>query len=826
MGRPIRVVVASVAALVLGVAPAAVGAPSDLDPGFGSGGIAVTQAGADGATSSVIRLDDGSLIVLGTATASGGGTATELARYDSSGRLATGWGDGGSGIATVPTIVAGRAFDGTAEALRPGTSDVLVAGTVVSAPDTTGDFGLVAIRTSDGSVDTGFGTDGLISTSIGDAGSDDAAALAIDPDSGEIVVGGTAAVGGADDFALAAYDRSGSLLGGFGSAGTVLTSIAGGDAQVAALALDGGRIVAAGTAQSGAVAAVARYGSDGSLDPSFGSGVPVLLPAAGGGQSSASAVVVQSDHKVLVAGTDAPAAGDCLGVTRLDADGQADASFGRGAGRADVCTGVFAAANAIASSPDGLYAAGDYVDIAGQTHLLVARLTSDGVPDPTFGNDGITSSDPTGATNDSQANALVLDGVHPVIAGEASAGVQNDFVLERLKGGTVPAITSAPTVHAGDPLFAGQELTGSAGTWAGTQPMSLTYTWLRCPGTTAADCATAQSGSEPSYRVGSADVGERMILEVTASNVAGQAIANSAATQTVAPAPVPPVNVSMPSVSGTPVVGESFTASPGQWRSSYPITFSYGWLRCPDTDLSHCVAVQSSDSPTYHIQAADGGDRMMLTVIASAIGGATKVFAPAFSGVIDSRATVAKRVAAARSAAHQTPPTVPAKKLTGRGGTTLTLTTTVPAVVVDQGSAPLGSGSSIIEQSGNGVIAAGRGNVIAAGGGNLISDKGLGSPDTPSADISSAASTRATTKRVLVLQGGHTFRKPGRGKIRLRLTPEGRALLTRYRRRAASARHHHRRIKRLRIAFTTIVGPVTPGGGVAVYGTRVITITP
>lgn len=111
-------------------------------------------------------------------------------------------------------------------------------------------------------------------------------------------------------------------------------------------------------------------------------------------------------------------------------------------------------------------------------------------------------------------------------------------------------------------------------------------------------------------------------------------------------------------------------------------------------------------------------------------------------------------------------------------------------------------------------------------GGNLISDKGLGAADTSSANIASAGAAHAKTKRVLLFAGGHKFKRAGRGKIRLKLTKQGRAVLARYHKQVKAARRHDRHVKPLRIAFTTIVGPVKPGDGVAVYGTRVITITP
>jgi hypothetical protein len=41
-----------------------------------------------------------------------------------------------------------------------------------------------------------------------------------------------------------------------------------------------------------------------------------------------------------------------------------------------------------------------------------------------------------------------------------------------------------------------------------------------------------------------------------------------------------PTNTSSPTVSGTPVKGDTLTANPGTWGGTRPITFSYRWQRC------------------------------------------------------------------------------------------------------------------------------------------------------------------------------------------------------------------------------------------------------
>ena len=93
-----------------------------------------------------------------------------------------------------------------------------------------GDFG-IARYNPDGTLNTSFGTGGIVTTDIrGDA--DQAEAVAVQPD-GKIVVAGLAATiaGRITDFALARYNPDGTLDQNFGSHGIVTTDISGDDAR-------------------------------------------------------------------------------------------------------------------------------------------------------------------------------------------------------------------------------------------------------------------------------------------------------------------------------------------------------------------------------------------------------------------------------------------------------------------------------------------------------------------------------------------------------------------------------------------------------------------
>jgi hypothetical protein len=90
-----------------------------------------------------------------------------------------------------------------------------------------------------------------------------------------------------------------------------------------------------------------------------------------------------------------------------------------------------------------------------------------------------------------------------------------------------PANTTVPTISGS--AQTGQTLTATSGTWTGTTPLTYAYQWLRCD-TGGANCASISGATGSSYTVVSADVGSTLRASVTASNAAGNATAQSAAT--------------------------------------------------------------------------------------------------------------------------------------------------------------------------------------------------------------------------------------------------------------------------------------------------------
>jgi uncharacterized delta-60 repeat protein len=162
----------------------------------------------------------------------------------------------------------------------------------------------VARYNSDGSLDTAFGSGGLVTTNIGSPLSVDIAyAMTIQYD-GKIILAGASGSSAHYDFALARYNSNGTLDTTFDTDGKVTTDFGSINDIAHAVILQGdGKIVAAGQtgdAFPAVVFGLARYNSNGSLDSTFGAGGKVTTLF--GGYDIAGGVAIQWDGKLVAAG--------------------------------------------------------------------------------------------------------------------------------------------------------------------------------------------------------------------------------------------------------------------------------------------------------------------------------------------------------------------------------------------------------------------------------------------------------------------------------------------------------------------------------------------
>jgi len=262
-----------------------------LDKTFSGDGRALTNVHNDDSGEAVAVQADGKIVVVGS---SSGGTDIAVVRYDTDGSLDATFG-GGDGI--VITDVNGD--DAAYSVAIQGDQKIIVGGT------TDGFSQAVLLRyDTTGPLDASFGGgDGITTTTVGlGAVFFD---LAIQGD-GSIVGTGAATLDGVKGVAFTArYDGTGALDTTFASPdGYVTTNLGAGGGQMMGVALDGGKVVVAGSSFSttSSNVAVLRYTSAGVLDSTFGGGDGKVTTDVGTGYDSGGDVAVDGSGNIDVVG--------------------------------------------------------------------------------------------------------------------------------------------------------------------------------------------------------------------------------------------------------------------------------------------------------------------------------------------------------------------------------------------------------------------------------------------------------------------------------------------------------------------------------------------
>lgn len=355
-----------------------------------------------------------------------------------------------------------------------GDGKILLAGEAGSGPDRPGSFFLGRVN-ADGTVDTSFGTNGVVTTSFGNLAN--AVSIAIQPD-GKILLGGTQEtddVGTNGQFALARYNTNGSLDTTFGTGGTVLTRIPGQESLESIALAPNGDIVAGGTgtyqdpahpndsSYSTHAFEVARYKPNGALDVTFdGDGYVVMPSSTKDTYSEALAVTLEGDGQVLV--------GYHLGIDfalwQFNVDGSLDTHFGLD-GRAvtpfaffDYTQDGFASGSIsqILVQPNGrILVAGAYEVGDDRQYLALSRYNSDGSLDTGFGTQGLVlttnaASGPVGPNTIDQPGGLALQPDGKIIIGgidRPAPSQPGPFFVARL----LPNGSTDPTFQSGDVSF-------------------------------------------------------------------------------------------------------------------------------------------------------------------------------------------------------------------------------------------------------------------------------------------------------------------------------------------------------------------------------------
>jgi uncharacterized delta-60 repeat protein len=394
--RPVRVLAPRNAALLQALAfllivllassTLALSQAGSLDTTFGSGGIfttSFTTRDATVATAAAIQ-SDGKIIVAGSTPA-----GAALLRLNTNGTLDSSFGT--NGIASSEGgVIYGLAIQSNGQIVVAASS--FVGGTV-------GRFN------SNGSVDTTFGSNGFVGSKSVDPLPGQTGALAVQAN-GDILVTGNGT--------MARYTTSGQLDTAFGTGGVAAMNSP--LATAMAVLSDGKILITSGIGAptllnssismpvSGQAGAIARYNTNGTLDTTFGIGGQAACVA------SAAALKIQSGGKIVVAGTitsaliaqlqsdgETTAANQTgFGVVRYNSNGMLDSTFNHGGvitGFGDSFPAGLGFAVAVQTDGDIVVAgqAGNGNGVFTSSSFVLARYTSTGQLDTTFGTNGVVT---------------------------------------------------------------------------------------------------------------------------------------------------------------------------------------------------------------------------------------------------------------------------------------------------------------------------------------------------------------------------------------------------------------------------------------------------
>ena len=391
-----RLFVGSVTGLLVGLfALPAQAAAGVLDPSWGGAGVVTTTVGVESFGEHALARGN-QVLEFGVAFTDTDGDFG-IAAHNADGSLDSTFGTGG----TVTTNI--TLFDVATAAEFQGEKLVVAGYTTEDFVDY--DFA-VARYNSDGSLDPTFGGVGFVVTDFGGGSEDIADAVTVH--GSEIIVAGATDRDGSEDFALARYNDDGSLDGSFGSGGLVVTDFDGGFDAANAVRMMANNIVAVGYANfnDDSNFALASYMDDGSLDPSFGTGGKVETDFSGS-EDAAHAMDIQG-NTIVAAGEASNGSDQDFAVAEYARDGSLDPRFG-GDGKTTLDMGAEDIATGVGIQYDGRVAtAGHTGDNFLSDSFAVARFTSDGVPDSSFGVGGFTVT-PIGEDSAAQAVAFGPD---------------------------------------------------------------------------------------------------------------------------------------------------------------------------------------------------------------------------------------------------------------------------------------------------------------------------------------------------------------------------------------------------------------------------------
>jgi len=346
----------------------------------------------------------------------------------------------------------------------------------------------VARYNTDGTLDTSFSGDGKVEFTFFGTDTQGSFGAALQPD-GKIVVTGTAKPSAFANRDIRTFRLN---TDGTQDGSSVGTDIGGGDdvGRAVAIQADGKILVASnGIEDTNQDFVVVRYNSNLTIDTTF-SGDGMAFIDFGPGNDLANALAVQSDGKILAAGSASNGTNLDLGLVRLNVNGSRDTTFS-GDGRVMIsASATNDVANAVLVQPSGKIIVGGTAGTM-NANVVTARLLTNGTLDSSslWGTGGVALSDFGG--NDALFGMSMGENDKLVIAGSSGGST----AVARLFGDLGPTAASAS--------IRGRVLTASG---AGIRKVRVTLVDQQ------GNTLTASTGTFGYYRFDGVEVGQTYVL--------------------------------------------------------------------------------------------------------------------------------------------------------------------------------------------------------------------------------------------------------------------------------------------------------------------------
>jgi len=417
-----------------------------LDTTFGTKGIVTADFfGGNDIPVSMVLQGDGKFVVAGNVFTTNGDQDIGLARFTADGALDPDFDGDGKLTTNIATDPSGNSLDVVNTMTIQSDQKILVAGNFYGVTTNFQSIMTVLRYNSDGSPDTGFGTDGIYYPNFPAGSNSDI--LGISESGGKIIITGNLSLAGEGGFPMRLMIMrltvNGTPDADFDSDGLVTVDF-GADMSTGkdCVFLSDGNILVLGdfSTTAGFDLAVLRVLPDGSLDATFDTD-GIVTSNLGFDQQYPESLTLLSDGFIATAQVMNPSAGNGdIALVRYNSNGGLVNSFsGDGILISYYMKGTSSDVLAVATQPDGkVIAAGKgYNESTNAYALSVARFNTNGSLDQSFGDAGVASVyfDPNIQTV--TAVALQSDGTI-VAGGNVETTLGTDFAIARFTSAGVP----------------------------------------------------------------------------------------------------------------------------------------------------------------------------------------------------------------------------------------------------------------------------------------------------------------------------------------------------------------------------------------------------